>query len=110
MVDSSVQTETRQLYGWVIGISVRFGNKFQVKNLYAWVKMIKGGKKEMHEQSTLCNFLYVFMLNSKKRDIQIRNFICSLLRSSEQHEPVEAFCTKNVEATQSKDFKDALCG
>ena len=46
MLYSSVQTETKLLYGWVIGISVRFGDKYQVKNLYAWVKMIKGGKGE----------------------------------------------------------------
>ena len=44
MVYSSVQTETKLLYGWVIGVSVRFGNKYRVKNLYAWKKMIKGGK------------------------------------------------------------------
>ena len=57
MVYSSVQTETKLLYGWVIGISVRFGNKCQVKNLYAWVKMIKGGKEELHEQPTCVIYL-----------------------------------------------------
>ena len=57
MVYSLVQTETKLLYGWVIGISVRFGDKFQVENLYAWVKMIKGGKGELHEQPTCVMFL-----------------------------------------------------
>ena len=52
MVYSSVETETKLLYGWAIGISVRFGDKHQVKNLYAWVKMTKGGEEELHEQST----------------------------------------------------------
>ena len=75
MLYSEAQSETKLLYGWVIGISVRFGNKYQVKNLYAWVEMIKGGKEELHEQPTLCNLLDVFMLNSKKRDVQIHNFI-----------------------------------
>ena len=75
MLYSSVQTETKLLYGWVIGICVRFGDKYQVKNLYAWVKMIKGGKGELHEHPTCVIFLMFFMLNSKKRDIQIPNFI-----------------------------------
>ena len=58
MVYSSVQTETKPLYGWEIRISVRSGNKYQVKNLYAWVKMIKGGKKkEVHEQPTCAIYL-----------------------------------------------------
>ena len=57
MLYSSVQTETKLLYSWVIGISVRFGDKYQVKNLYAWVKMIKGGKGELHEHPTCVNFL-----------------------------------------------------
>ena len=52
MVYSLVQTETKLLYDWVIGISVCCGNKYQVKNLYAWVKMIKGGKDELQEQPT----------------------------------------------------------
>ena len=77
MLYSSVQTETKLLYGWVIGISVRFSDKYQVKNLYAWVKMIKGGKG--HEHPTCVIFLLFFMLNSKKkkkkRDIEIHNFI-----------------------------------
>ena len=60
MVCSSVQTETKLLYGWVIGISVRFGNNYQVKNLYAWVKMIKGGKEELHEQPT-CLIYLIFL-------------------------------------------------
>ena len=62
MVYSSVQTETKLLYGWVIGIYVRFGDKYQVKNLYAWVKMIKGGKEKLHEQPTCVIFLMIFML------------------------------------------------
>ena len=57
MLYSSVQTETKLLYGWVIGISVRFGDKYQVKNLYAWVKTIKGGKGELHEHPTCVTFL-----------------------------------------------------
>ena len=57
IVYSSVQTETKLLYGWVIGISVRFGDKYKVKNLYAWVKMIKGGKQELHKQPTCVIFL-----------------------------------------------------
>ena len=57
VVYSLVPTETKLLYGWVIGISVRFGNKYQVKNLYAWVNMIKGGKEELHEQPTCVIFL-----------------------------------------------------
>ena len=65
MLYSSVQTETKLLYGWVIGISVRFSDKYQVKNLYAWVKMIKGGKGELHEHPTCVIFLMFFMLNLK---------------------------------------------
>ena len=57
MLYSSVQTETKLLYRWVVGISVRFGDKYQVKNLYAWVKMIKGGKGELHEHPTYVMFL-----------------------------------------------------
>ena len=57
MLYSSVQTETKLLYGWVIGISVRFGDKYQVKNLYAFVKMIKGGKGKLHEHPTCVIFL-----------------------------------------------------
>ena len=45
------------MYGWVIGISVRFGDKYQVKNMYAWVKTIKGDKEELHEQPTCVIFL-----------------------------------------------------
>ena len=56
---SSVQTETKLLYGWVIGISVRFGDKYQVKNLYACVKMIKEGKEELHEQPPCVIFLMI---------------------------------------------------
>ena len=75
MLYSSVQTETKLLYSWVIRISIRFSDKYQVKNLYSWVKMIKGGKGELHEQPTCVIFLMFFMLNSRKRDIQILNFI-----------------------------------
>ena len=64
MLYSSVQTETKLLYGWVIGISVRFGDKYQIKNLYAWLKMIKGGKGEFHEHPTCVIFL---ILNTKKQ-------------------------------------------
>ena len=65
MVYASVQTETKLLYGWVIGISVRFGNKYQVKNLYASVKMIKGGKEELHEQPT-CVIYSMFYVELKE--------------------------------------------
>ena len=54
---SSVRTETKLPYGWVVGISVRFDDKYQVKNLYTWVKMIKGGKGELNEQPTCVIFL-----------------------------------------------------
>ena len=60
MVYASVQTKTKLLYGWVIGISVRFGDKYKVKNLYAWVKMIKGGKEELNEQPT-CVIFFMFL-------------------------------------------------
>ena len=53
MLYSSVQTETKRLYGWMIGISVRFRDKYQVKNLYAWVKMIKGEKGEYEYEANL---------------------------------------------------------
>ena len=68
MLYSSVQTETKLLYGWVVGISVRFGDKYQVKNLYAWVKMIKGGKGELHEHPTCVIFL-MFLCWTKKNVI-----------------------------------------
>ena len=81
MVYSLVQTESKLQYGWVIGISVCFGNKYQVKNLYAWVKMIKEGKcensllilvfpaqqeflKQVHETS-LCRILYILFVMLK---------------------------------------------
>ena len=72
-----MQAETKLVYGWVIGISVRFGDKYQVKNMYAWVKMIKGGKGELHEHPTCVIFLtfYVELKKEKKNDIQIHNFI-----------------------------------
>ena len=60
MLYASVQTKTELLFGWVIGISVRFGDKYQVKNLYAWVKMIEGGKGGLHEQPTCVIFLMFF--------------------------------------------------
>ena len=75
MLYSSVQTETKLLYGWVIEISVRFGDKYQVKNLYAWVKMIKGEKGELHEHPSCVILLMFLCLTKKKRDIQIHNFI-----------------------------------
>ena len=75
MLYSSVQTENNLLYSWVIGISVRFGDKYQVKNLYTWVKMIKGGKGKLHEHPTCVNFLMFLCWTQKKRDIQIHNFI-----------------------------------
>ena len=65
MLYSSVQTKTKLLYGWVIGISVRFGDKYQVKNPYAWVKMFKGGKGELHEHPKC---VILLMSRWKRRD------------------------------------------
>ena len=106
MLYSAVQTETKLVYGWVIGISVRFGDKYQVKNLYAWVKMIKGGKGELHEHPTCVIFL-MFLCWTQKNVIYKSTI--SYTKMAPYWEVLSnmnrAFCTKNVE-----DFKDALNG